>query len=93
QGFAATTQYVGFDDVQIEITVGDSSDGATGNEVIDAVFPTLVEADRVHAENNLGWDATIGVLDTGVWKHDGITADYSGAARIDTLLASIRALL
>ena len=57
----------------------------SANALYDSVFPTLIEADRVHAENNLGWDASIAVLDTGLWITDGLTLDHTGSARIDAV--------
>ena len=66
-------------------TAGKPVKDPSANAIFDSVFPTLIEADRVHAENNLGSDATIAVLDTGVWITDGLTFDYSGSARIDAV--------
>ncbi len=57
--------------------------------MLNSVFPTLIRADQVHAESNLGWDATIAVLDTGLWKHDGLANDYSGGARVDAVYDAI----
>jgi serine protease AprX len=61
----------------------------SGNTVIDSFFPSLVDADLVHAENNLGWNAAIAVLDTGLWKHDGTTSDSNGSFRLDMIYDAI----
>ena len=60
-----------------------NSNGGGGNyTTINTYFPQLVNADDLHAMGITGAGVGIAVLDTGLWKHNGLTKDHTGADRI-----------
>jgi len=52
-------------------------------------FPTRVGADRLHAEQIMGGDVAIAVIDTGVWSHWGLEKDSLGVRRISAVYDAV----
>lgn len=58
---------------------GTGGSGNGGNYTVsDTHFAALVKADDVHAMGITGDGVGIAVLDSGLWKHDGIKYDMNG---------------
>ena len=53
-----------------------------GGSVLQAFFPSIVDADRLHSEGITGAGVTVAILDTGVWPNNPIKKDTSGNERI-----------
>ena len=66
---------------------GGSSGGDTSPtpSATDTYYATLVNADPVHQMGIDGSGIGIAVLDTGLWKHNGVKYDNSGNVRIDAV--------
>jgi serine protease AprX len=66
-----------------------NTNGSGNNTVYETHYPTLTRADEVHAMGILGDGIGIAVLDTGLWKHEGIRHDAHGSERIDVVYDAI----
>ncbi|MBU2677188.1 MAG: S8 family peptidase [Woeseia sp.] len=45
-------------------------------------YPSLVDADRLHAEGITGWGVTVAVLDSGIYSGPGLSSNTYGDLRI-----------
>ena len=63
---------------------GGTNSGSAGT-TMDTHYPSLVNANAVHDMGITGAGIGIAVLDTGLWKHDGIRYDMAGNTRLTGL--------
>jgi len=81
----------GNDPVEVAKKPGSGTDGDTtpsggnGSTIVDTHYPSLVGANEVHDMGITGAGVGIAVLDTGLWKHNGIKDDHLGNTRLDAV--------
>ena len=71
---------------------GGSSDGSSsggGYTTIDTHYAEVANATAVHAMGITGEGIGIAVLDTGLWKHDGLKYDAAGNVRLKAVYNAI----
>ncbi len=68
---------------------GGSTNGGGNYTAINTHYAQLVNADDLHSMGITGAGIGIAVLDTGLWKHDGIRYDTAGNTRLKALYNAI----
>jgi hypothetical protein len=87
---SAVKSLYGNDAVEVAGKGGKGGGGGGNYTTVDTHYSSLVNAHAVHATGITGAGIGIAVLDTGLWKHDGIKYDHSGATRLKALYNAIR---
>jgi len=67
----------------------DSGSGRGNSDVLETHYPTQAGAKDVHGMGFDGSGVTIAVLDTGLWKHEGIRYNSVGGERIKAVYNAI----
>ena len=78
--------------VEVAAKGGKSNSGGgsiSNSTVLETHYPSLVNADAVHAKGIDGSGVGIAVLDTGLWKTGGIKLDPAGATRLKAVYNAI----